>query len=274
MFTPYRAAFVSRFLLVLQYRTAAVAGFVTQCWWGGIKVMILAAFYEAGAAAAQAPLTLTQTITYIWLSQALLTLLPWSGDPEVGVAVRTGAVGYDRLRPVDAYGLWYARAAGWIAARVVPRALLMMLFAAIALPLLGLAQWGWQPPADLIAAAMFCVSVLLGLLLSASMMMLINITVMVTLTDRGVNAIAVSLVVALSGNLLPLALFPHWMQTALLVQPFAGLLDIPLRIYSGNLVGVGAAMGLGLQMFWLVVLVGAGRFAMSRSLLKLEVQGG
>ena len=37
---PYFAAFASRFLLMLQYRAAAVAGFATQCWWGAIKVMI------------------------------------------------------------------------------------------------------------------------------------------------------------------------------------------------------------------------------------------
>ena len=49
---PYAAAFRSRFLLMLQYRTAALAGFATQCWWGGIKAMIPIGFY--GAAAGQA----------------------------------------------------------------------------------------------------------------------------------------------------------------------------------------------------------------------------
>ena len=71
---PYRAAFASRFLQMLQYRTAAYAGFATQCWWGGIKVMVLAAFY-AGAAA-DAPMSLAQAITYTWLAQGLLALLP------------------------------------------------------------------------------------------------------------------------------------------------------------------------------------------------------
>jgi len=41
---PYLAAFRARFQLMLQYRTAALAGFATQCWWGGIKIMVLAAF--------------------------------------------------------------------------------------------------------------------------------------------------------------------------------------------------------------------------------------
>ncbi|MBW0150119.1 MAG: hypothetical protein KXJ53_02825 [Phenylobacterium sp.] len=59
---PYLAAFSSRFLLMLQYRAAAIAGFATQCWWGGIKVMIYAAFFAAApAAAATSPLSLPRS---------------------------------------------------------------------------------------------------------------------------------------------------------------------------------------------------------------------
>ena len=51
--------------------------------------------------------------------------------------------------------------------------------------------------------------------------MLLNICVTATLTDRGINAMASSVVVIFSGNLLPLSLFPDGMATLLLVQPFA-----------------------------------------------------
>jgi ABC-2 type transport system permease protein len=151
---PYASAFVSRFILLLQYRSAAVAGFVTQCWWGGIKVMVLAAFYGASTSAAvAAPLSLEQAITYIWVGQAALALLPWLGDPDVALAVRTGAVSYDRLRPLDLYALWYARAAGWIVSRMLPRAALMFLFAGIAMPLLGFGAWSWHLPVSIPAEA-------------------------------------------------------------------------------------------------------------------------
>src|SRR5688572_33211284 len=95
---PYLAVAGARFRLLLQYRAAAFAGFVTQCWWGAIKIMVLAAFYRG---AVDAPMTLRQAIDYIWLAQALLTLIPWSVDPDVARMVRTGDVGYERLRPLD-----------------------------------------------------------------------------------------------------------------------------------------------------------------------------
>lgn len=172
---PYKAAFASRFLLMLQYRTAAYAGFATQCWWGAIKTMVLAAFYGSASASAGAPISLEHAITYTWVAQGLFALLPWSGDPDVALAVRTGSIAYDRLRPVDAYALWFVRSAGWIAARVLPRVALMVAFAGLALPLMGLGAWGWQPPAGWAAGLGFAASMLLALLLSTALVMLLNI---------------------------------------------------------------------------------------------------
>jgi ABC-2 type transport system permease protein len=272
---PYTALFTSRFQQMLQYRSAAFAGFVSQCWWGGLKVMVLAAFYGGSAAAAHsAPMTLTQAITYAWIGQALLVLMLWLGDPDAAAAVRTGAVSYDRLRPVDFYSLWYFRAAGWIAARTVPRAVLMLGFAAIVLPLVGLREWAWQLPASIVAGALFAISLALALSLSAALVMLLNIGIAASVDARGVNALAGAPVFLLSGNLLPLSLFPDWAQTALVLQPFAGLLDIPLRIYFGGLQGAAALGGLGMQFFWLAVLVALGRWWLARVLRSLEMQGG
>ncbi len=270
---PYHAAFRSRFLQMLQYRTAALAGFATQCWWGGIKVMVLAAFYGS-AAATQAPMGLAQAITYTWLAQGLLALLPWYGDPEVAQAARSGAVAYDRLRPVDAYAFWFARSMGWIAARVLPRLALMVAFAALLLPLMGWGQWGLQVPASGAAALAFAVSAGLALLLSTALVMLLNVAATAALNERGINALAMPLVMVLSGNLLPLALLPDAWQTALLLQPLAGLMDIPMRLYLGQFSGWQVAGALVLQVGWITVLVVAGRVAMARTMAQLEVQGG
>jgi ABC-2 type transport system permease protein len=271
-----RAGFVSRFLRMLQYRTAALAGFATQCWWGGIKVMVLAAFYgsAAGTTGAAGGMPLADAITYTWLAQGLLALLPWFADPEVAQAVRTGSVVYDRLRPVDTYAWWFARSAGWIGARALPRLALMLAFAGVLLPLCGGGAWAWQPPADGSAALAFGLSMLLALLLAASMVMLLNVATVATLDAAGINALALPLVLLLSGNLLPLALLPEGWQTGLLLQPLAGPVDIPLRLYLGRLAGWQAAGALLLQLGWLLVLVLLGRRALARTLGTLEVQGG
>lgn len=269
---PYLAAFRARFQLMLQYRAAALAGFVTQCWWGALRIMVLAAFYGVNATAA--PFSLIDAVTYVWLGQALLALLPWIADPDVSQAVRNGSIGYDRLRPVDAYGYWYARTMGWMLARALPRAVLMVLAAGFVLPLVGLGAWAWQPPSSATAALLFVPAFALMVALGTAVLMLANIVVAASLNERGVNAVLAPVVVVFSGTLLPLDFFPDAMRPFLHLQPLAGLVDIPFRIYFADLAGGAALQGLALQAGWTLVLIGLGRIAMARMMRRLEMQGG
>ena len=269
---PYLAAFRARFQLMLQYRAAALAGFATQLWWGAIRILVFAAFYGVNPAAA--PISLANAVTYVWLGQALLALQPWTADPEIGQAVRTGGVGYDRLRPLDAYGYWYARTIGWMLARALPRAVLMALAAGIVLPLVGLGDWAWRPPSGVAAALLFGPAFILMVMLGAAVLMLANIIVAASLNERGVNAVLTPLVIVFSGSLLPLNFYPDAWRAFLHVQPLAGLVDIPFRIYFADLAGVAALQGLALQAGWALVLIGLGRFAMERMMRRLEMQGG
>jgi ABC-2 type transport system permease protein len=268
---PYLAVFRARFHLLLQYRAAALAGFGTQCWWGAIKIMVFAAFFRS---AASTPMTLRQAIDYVWLGQAFLTLLPWSGDPEVARMMRSGDVSYERLRPLDTYGFWYARAAARRTATPLLRAIPMVVTAGVLLPLLGAAQWGLSAPASARAAALFALSMVLVIALSSAVASLMDVLTVATLSDRGVNSLAGPLIIILSGSLIPLPLFPEWMQPLLRLQPFAGLLDTPMRIYGGHLGGTEAIAALVRQVVWAVLLVLLGRMLMARFMAKLQVQGG
>jgi ABC-2 type transport system permease protein len=270
---PYRAAFAARFAALLEYRGAALAGVATQLWWGGIKVMVLAAFYppEAGAGV---PLSLSNAITYVWAAQALFALMPWTADPDVAQAVRSGSVAFDSVRPVDPYAFWFARSAGWLVARALPRALLLGVVAGFGFRALGLGAWAWQAPASPVAGLAFCASLGLAVLLSTAALMWINVAVIALLDERGINALAAPVILVLSGNLLPLGLYPDAMSRFLELQPLAGILDIPLRIYFGALSGRALALGLCLQAFWTCLLVLVGRVALAAALRRLEVQGG
>jgi viologen exporter family transport system permease protein len=267
---PYLSILRARFALMLQYRAAALAGFATQCWWGVIKIMVLAAFY-AGTTAHQ-PLSLSQAITYVWLGQAFLALLPWAADAEISEAVESGNVAYERLRPVDTHSFWFARAAASRAGNAVLRLIPMFLLAGVILPLAGLSAWSWRPPATPIAAALFAVSIGLTVLLSSGMTVILNIAVTALKTRRASN-IAPVFVTPLSGMIVPLALMPAWAQCFLFWQPFAGLVDIPYRIYFGNLTGVHAFEGLAAQALWIVLTILIGRLWMDRVMARVDMQG-
>jgi len=266
---PYLAILVARFTLMLQYRTAAFAGFATQCWWGMLKIMVLAAFY---ASAPHQPMTLPQAITYVWLGQGLLGLLPWSADLQISEAVETGNVAYERLRPVDTHTFWLVRAiaqrVGGTALRVVP----MFLLAGVILPLVGLQGWSWHLPPTLAAAALFAVSISLTVLLSSAFVVILNVAVVALKTRRASN-LAPVLVNPLSGMIVPLALMPAWAQGFLFWQPFAGLVDIPYRIYFANLTGMAALEGIFAQALWTTLLLLIGRWWLARVMARLDMQG-
>ncbi|HEX3919340.1 MAG TPA: hypothetical protein VHW60_18530 [Caulobacteraceae bacterium] len=269
---PYAAVFAGRFQLTLQYRAAAFAGFITQCWFGVIRILIFAAFYAGGAA--HAPMSLANAITYTWLGQAMLVFLPWNADPDVTEMVRSGAVAYERLRPVDNYAWWFMRAMAWSVARVAPRAALMIAFAGVAMPMVGLGAWALAPPPTWAAAGLFAVSAVGMVLLSAAITVLINIAMVRAMDERGPNILAAPIVNLFSGMVVPLAFFPDWLRPILRAQPIAGLVDIPFSIYFGGLSGWSAVGAIGLQFGWVLALVAFGHWALERAMRRLQVQGG
>ena len=268
---PYLAVFLARFQLLLQYRAAALAGFGTQCWWGAVKVMVFAAFLSGPVVS---PLNLRQTVDYIWLGQAFLTLLPWSADPELARMVRSGDVAYERLRPLDSYAYWYARAVARRTATPLLRAIPMALMTGVLLPLLGLGKWGLSPPAGLAAAGLFALSMVFVVALASAFSTILDLLVVATLSERGVNTFVAPLAIVFSGSLVPLPLLPEWLQPIMRNQPFAGLLDFPFRIYSGHLVGMPAVEALARQVLWILVLILIGRALTVRVMARLQTQGG
>jgi ABC-2 type transport system permease protein len=188
--------------------------------------------------------------------------------------VVSGAVAYERLRPLDTYFYWYARAFAWTLARLLPRAAPMFLLAGVVLPMVGLGAWGLRPPASLSAGLLFLISVSLALLLSAAITLLINVIVVGSLTARGANTLVAPMVNLFSGLIAPLPLFPAWMHGFLFLQPFAGLADIPFRTYVGQLSSTGALAGIAVQAFWVTALVLLGRTLLNRAMDRLRIQGG
>jgi ABC-2 type transport system permease protein len=82
------------------------------------------------------------------------------------------------------------------------------------------------------------------------------------------------IVPVLSGLIVPLPLFPDWMQGFLYWQPLRGMADVPFRIYSGHIAPADAVFEIGLQWCWVAALVAFGIWLLGRARGRLVVQGG
>jgi ABC-2 type transport system permease protein len=262
---PYRAVLSARFRALLQYRAAALAGLGTQLFWGLIRVMIFGAFYESSRAAA-APMSFAQVVTYVWLGQAMIRLLIWRPDADVQEMIRSGTVAYELTRPVDLYWLWYARSVANVTAPTVLRAVPMMILAALLL--------GMQAPVSWSAGAAWAVAMVLAVALTASVAALLSISLLWTVSGQGATTLVPAIVWCLSGMILPLPMFPDWMQPLLNVLPFRGMMDTPFRIYVGHIPAARWAGVLAHQAAWTIGLVLFGRWVLARGTRRLVVQGG
>ncbi|NLJ25565.1 MAG: ABC transporter permease [Firmicutes bacterium] len=263
----YQAIMRLRFMLLMQYRIAALAGITTQFMFGFVKIMVLEAFYLSTTQ--PQPLTFQQAVGYVWLGQAMLRLLPWDGDGEIQALVRSGNVAYELCRPLDLYSHWYARA---IALRVAPTLLravpvfLVTLFVlppkyALSIPTAG----GW---------AAWILSTLGAIALGCAITNLINISMFWTISGEGISRLIPAVVIILSGMGVPLPLFPDWSQRLLELLPFAGLVDTPARFFTGQLSPTMIWVFLARQLVWTAILIIWGRRLLARGLRRVVVQGG
>jgi ABC-2 type transport system permease protein len=264
----YLAILSTRFRSNIQYRLAAVAGLATQIAWGFIRIMVLVAFYSSGEGSS--PMSIGETVTYIWLGQATLGLIPWGVDKDALDHVRTGTLAYELVRPISLYPHWFVRALGWRVAGVSLRSVPLVLFAGVAMPFLGMGEWALRFPTDPPAILAWLGSLAVAALMSAAITMFGNLTLFITIMP----AAGFILPTLFSGMVIPLPLFPDSWQPFLRALPYRYLSDVPNRIFAGHIPVHEAGIELLLGVAWLVLLTAAGAAFARWAVSRVVVQGG
>jgi ABC-2 type transport system permease protein len=129
-------------------------------------------------------------------------------------------------------------------------------------------------PPDMGLFLLFLLSTVLALFVVVEFAMLMYISLFYTLSQRGIKIIVTALTSFLSGGVIPLPFLPAPVLSVVEWLPFAAMQNMPLRIYSGNIMGSDALKGIIFQVFWLAALLFIGQAAMRRALRKVIVQGG
>ena len=263
----YLTIFRIRFIHGVQYRIVVFSLIFTGFLWGLMLVLAYTAFYRNDPAAF--PMTLSQTISYMWLQQAFLILFSVVfADNEIETSIESGAIAYELVRPADLYGRWFFRAGAGRAAFTIFR--LPLLAVVFFLP----APYNLSPPPDIFQLSLFLPSVILALGVTVSFTMIMYVTLFYTISFGGVYVMVIAATSFLTGAVVPFPFFPATVRTVLEILPFAAMQNMPLRIYSGNIAGADALNGILFQIFWLALLVVIGKILMHRALKKVIVQGG
>jgi ABC-2 type transport system permease protein len=246
------------------YPAATAAGVFTNSIFGFIRGYVLLALFEhrddvGGYDAAE-------TLTYVWVSQALIAgvfIFSWN---ELALRIRSGDVVTDLTRPLDLQLAGLAADLG--------RSVYHFVFRGIPPLVVGALAFTLELPADPVVWLAFVLSAFLAVCLSYAFRFLYNIAAFWTVDWRGPVIVSVLLVSFFSGFLVPVRFFPDWLAAVAHALPFWAMIQLPIDILVGEAQGLDALAALALQAFWIVVLLGLGRLALAAALHRLVVQGG
>ena len=265
----YIAYFKIKFLNEIQYKVAALAGIATQFAWGFMYIMLFTTFINNSDTNT---ISSNQIVTYIWLQQAFYMLFAfWSIDKDILESISSGNLAYELTKPVNLYDIWFIKTLALKVGKTVLRAL--PIFLICSLPLLG--EFSMTAPVSIVAAIWFIITMILSTILLLSYIMIIYIITITAISPLGVKITFSLIGDFFSGGLIPIPLMPDVIQKILKCTPFYYIQNIPFNIYNGYISGnLEIIKIIGIQIFWIVVLIVFGKWIMNKSMKKVVIQGG
>jgi ABC-2 type transport system permease protein len=117
-------------------------------------------------------------------------------------------------------------------------------------------------------------SVTLAVVVSLGFRFLYNSSAFWFIDVRGVMMVSLTVSLFLSGMVMPLAFFPHWLGVVARALPFASIMQTPIDIWLGKHHGASLAGVIALQLLWALVFLALGRLTLRAGRGKLVIQGG
>jgi ABC-2 type transport system permease protein len=248
----------------LAYRQATVAGIFTNAVFGVLIASMYGALYRSREnGAAVAGFDLPEILTFIWISQSLLTVVAIWGWWDMAVSIQTGDVIVDLMKPIDYYGYWLSRDLGRAGCQILMRfaptlAIGTVLYDLVPSPSAG--RW-----------LLFAVSVVLAVVVSFAFRFVLNATAFWMTDVTGVRTMALFATNFLSGLLVPITFFPPWLRVVADLLPFRTFIMVPNEVFLGH---GSAARAIGLELFWAAALSGAALLVLRLAMRKVVIQGG
>lgn len=249
------------------YRMATAAGVVTNTVFGYLRAYILLAVVAASGGGELRGWDATTYVTYAFITQALLAGIAAFGESELAERVRTGEVAVDMYRPVDLQIWWLAAWMGRSAFTFLARGIPPMLLGAVVFDL--------RLPDRPVEWLTFLVAILLASLVAFALRFCVNLTAFWLLDNRGVDQLVTLVLTFFGGLLIPVVLFPPWLEAVARALPFAAMVQLPAEVFLGRHDEPGELLAvLATQVAWFAALWFAGRLMLSAATRKVVVQGG
>lgn len=264
----YLAYFRIAFLNEIQYRTAAIAGALTQFAFGIMYILLYAAFARTNIMAM--PMDAGSLTNYVWLTQMFLVIYYiWVVDSMALDAIKSGNIAYELTKPISLYKMWFTR-------NYARRLSIMLLRGGIIFPIIFLLPepFRFSLPSNMGLFFLFLITLFLSSLLIISYVMIMYALIIKIINPVGVRVTFSLLGDFLTGLLIPIPLMPVYFINIIKWSPFYYMQNIPFSIYNNLMSGSEIIFSIFMQLFWLVVLYLIGNALFTKVLKNTAIQGG
>ena len=248
----------------LTYRSATLAGLVTNFFFGIIRAAILIALYDTRQNIAG--ISLKSAVTYAALTQGIIAYLSFFGWTKIMDTIYTGDISSDLLKPINYFSFWLAKDFGRAVVNFVMRGITLMFGYALIFDLIN-PRRGWQWVA-------LIMSIFLSWMLNFSWRFLVNLSAFWIQNARGVARFFFISMWFFSGFLMPLRYYPEWVIRLSHFTPFPSMINTVVEIYLNILQGPELIQALLVQLAWALALIGLGQLVLKAGVRRLVILGG
>lgn len=230
----------------MYYRTSFLLNLVTPLILLAGQYLLWDSLYRLQGGANIGTFSRPEMLSYILVAFAIQNLLTWSSENTLSREIRSGDIVARRMRPVSFLSQSLADMCGNLVLQAVVNGgvvlLAFLLFSSqLATPSLG--QLG-----------VFLPCLLLGLLLRMMLVHTFSLLCFYTTSHLGITWTRQAITDFFSGALIPVALFPAWLQSVSYAMPFPLMLQVPIAVLFGQPLPISLPRVFVLQAFWILLL--------------------
>ena len=263
-FDAYLFIYRTRIQKTLAYKFDVFANIIFQ----SIVMFATAFFWKAlysGYDTVQG-ISVREMLTYTVISSLMSIFLTTNVEQRVIASVREGTVAMDMLKPIRLFGIYLAEDLGNITSLFFQNALPIFIIGSICIAV--------PVPAGGQNFALFLLSFLMAFIINWLLAAIFSMWAFTAINMDPMVQVKKHLIRLLSGSIIPMWFFPHWLKSILEFLPFTYIYQLPLDIYIGKSPVMEFYPRLCIQLFWTVLLFIVFSILQKRVLKKVMVQGG
>lgn len=262
---------IKQIKLARMYKITIISGIVTQTFFAIFKNYVLIAF--VGSNVLSSPMNEFQTTTYIWLTQILFGIVPWTVNRADFDSIRKGTIALDLIKPTSIFNLIFSKTLSWKLVGMLSRGIpifLLSLILSFLFPNMGLELNLPNTMHFLLFIVAIFLAIQLSTLITTSMYCLAFYFTSITNFVSTIGSVAY----ILSGMVIPLSFFPKWILGGLNLQPFKYIVDLPAQIFNGVYDMNTAIVGIFIQIMWIIIFYAINYIIYKDIEGKIELNGG